>query len=270
MKMHILDLGRLELDSNRLVDFSTLATNSNKEAKHEWIDIPIWAMLIEHEEALIMYDCGCIQDAMESDVWPEFLKDRSPYYHTPEQTVPAQLAKLGYSAKDVEILIASHTHIDHFGNIGLFAHADVYAPMEDWLRALTITHQYGDKSRHGSFIKADYEVPVKEYHLISIGEDFELLPGIDIITLPGHAANILGMVLHFEKDGTIIIPNDAAAREDVMGPPIKFSGNTYDSLSFANSVEKVRRLQKKYKAQIFYAHSKTQFATLKHFPDYYE
>ena len=70
--------------------------------------------------------------------------------------------------------------------------------------------------------------------------------------------------------GAVILPQDSVYTTEIYGPPAKMAGLLYDSIAFMNSVEKVRALQKKYNAQIFYAHDEDFFPSLKLAPEYYE
>jgi len=55
------------------------------------------------------------------------------------------------------------------------------------------------------------------------------------------------------------------------GPPVNTPGLVYDSLGFINSVEKVRKLQKKYNAKVVFGHDYEQFwSETKLSPDFYE
>lgn len=75
---------------------------------------------------------------------------------------------------------------------------------------------------------------------------------------------------NLEKDGTIILPQDCVYTQEVYGPPAKASGLLYDSIEFFKSIEKLRKLQKKYNAKIVFAHDYEFFKTLKTVPEYYE
>lgn len=104
------------------------------------------------------------------------------------------------------------------------------------------------------------DVVVKQYHLIE--EDFVLIPGIEVINLPGHTPGLLGLVVH--------LPQDCIYTESIFGPPAKASGLLYDSLNYFKSIEKVRKIKNKYNAKIIFAHNYDFFKTLKLAPEFYE
>ncbi|MBZ9626014.1 N-acyl homoserine lactonase family protein [Clostridium sp. FP2] len=267
MKVYVLDIGWLECDKNSMVAMSVTATKSNKSPKCEWIKIPVMAILIDHPDGKILYDVGCNPKAMEG-YWPEWLREAFPFYKTDEQDLQKQLALCDTKPEDIKTVILSHMHVDHAGYLDLFKHADVYVPKADYEHALTLVHLCPDSAKHGVYIKEDLEVPVKQFHLVE--EDFYIADGIEIISLPGHAPGVLGIVVHLEREGTIIFPQDCIYTSENYGPPAKASGIVFDSIAFFNSIEKVRKLQKKYNAKVMYAHDMEFFKTLKHAPEYYE
>ena len=54
---------------------------------------------------------------------------------TPEQTLPAQLAKLGLKPSDVTHVLSSHLHIDHAGGHEFFSQALVYCHADEYAQA---------------------------------------------------------------------------------------------------------------------------------------
>ncbi|MGE5628304.1 MAG: N-acyl homoserine lactonase family protein [Solirubrobacterales bacterium] len=267
MKVYILDTGWLECDKNSMVAMSVAGTRSNKNPKCEWIKIPVPAILVDHPEGKILYDLGCNPKAMEG-YWPKGLQEVFPFYMKDEQSLINQLALCNTKPEEIKTVVLSHMHLDHAGNLDLFKHADVYVHRKDFEYGQTLVHLSSDPANHGAYIKADLEVPVKQYHLVE--EDFELCSGVEVITLPGHTPGVLGVVVHLQKDGTIIFPQDCVYTRENYGPPAKASGLVYDSIAFFDSIEKVRRLEKKYKAKVMFAHDMEFFQTIRRAPEYYE
>ncbi len=266
MKLYVLDTGYLETDKNNVVACATIGTYSQPQVTNEWIKLPVLAFLIETDSGYILYDTGSNPEAMNG-YWPEHLREIYPLYQRADQRLEAQLAKCGVKVEDVKTVVLSHMHLDHAGNLNLFPHADVYVPKADFAQAQMQVRLNSDPATHGGYIKADLDVSVKQYHLVE--GDFELVPGVEIVNLPGHTPGLLGMVVHLEG-GTYILPQDCVYTQEIYGPPAKASGLLYDSLSFFDSIEKVRQLQEKYDATVIYAHDEEDFKTLATAPDCYE
>ena len=268
MKTYILRLGTMMLDKTNLLSFATRATRSHPETLHAWIENPIWAALIDTGDHKIIYDLGCLEGCMDDENgWPLRLRELFPMEFTEDETIEGQLSIIGIKPTDIDIVVASHLHMDHFGGIFSFGHADVYLPKEDWINALMSTHL--DDS-YEQWFKRQIEFQVKKYYPVAIGEDFELVPGVDIVTLPGHAPNLLGLLVHMQKDRNMLFVSDAVPVPEVIGPPVRLGGTCYDSVAYRASVDKILKLAKIHDAEIMYSHEMPFFKALKKIPEYYE
>ncbi len=267
MKLYILNTGYLETDRNNVEACATIGTYSNPSVQNDWIKLPVLSFLIESNGEYILYDTGSNPNAMNG-YWPKNLQEIYPLYQTEDEKLENQLKHCGVAPKDIKTVIVSHLHLDHAGNLDLFKHADVYVPKADFMFAQTQVHLNPDPITHGGYVKNDLDVAIKQYHLVE--EDFEIAPGIEVINLPGHTPGLLGVIVHLEKEGTYILPQDCVYTETIYGPPAKASGLLYDSLSYFKSIEKVRDLQKKHNANVIYAHDNEFFKTLKTAPHFYE
>lgn len=266
MKLYILNTGYVESDKNNVVACSTIGTYSQPKVTNEWIQLPVMAFLIETAQGYLLYDTGSNPDAMKG-YWPKNLQEIYPLHQKKEERLERQLALCGVKPEDISTVVLSHLHLDHAGNLCLFPHADVYVSKADFFQAQAQVRMNPDPLTHGGYVKRDLDVTVKQYHMVE--EDFELLPGVEIINLPGHTPGLLGLVVHLES-GVYILPQDCVYTSEIFGPPAKASGLLYDSLSYFSSIEKVRRLQKKYHANVIFAHDADFFKTLKTAPAYYE
>ncbi len=160
--------------------------------------------------------------------------------------------------EEIKAVILSHLHYDHAGNIGLFKHAEVYVHKSE------IDHE----AVPGLSVPLDRELLAKRCHLVA--EDQEFARGVRLITLPGHSYGVLGLVVETKNDGVLIFPSDAVYTRANYGPPAKLSGIVYDSLSFFESIEKVRRLAKQHSAKVMFPHDMEFFKTMKLAPQCYE
>lgn len=266
MKLYVLRTGYLETDKNNVVACSTIGTKDTPIVKSKWIKLPVMAFLIETEQGYVLFDTGCHPEAMNGH-WPKGLQNVYPLYQDEHERLENQLRLCGVSPEDIQTVVLSHLHMDHAGNIHQFAHADVYVPKEDFIEAQLAVRKTSDRNKHGAYIKSEMDVAVKEYHLVD--EDFDLMPGIEIIRLPGHTAGLLGLVVHLDNR-TIILPQDCLYLEENYKPVPKGSGIMFDNIAYFASIEKVRRLQKKYNADIFYAHDFEFYKNIKCAPEYYE
>ena len=265
MKLWFLNTGYLETDKNNVVGCSVIGTYSNPHIQNEWIKLPVMSFLIETDDGYILYDTGSNPEAMNG-YWPKNLQEIYPLYQKPEEQLDKQLALCGVKPEDVKTVVLSHMHLDHAGGLYLFPHADVYVPKQDYEYAQVMVHKNPNPATHGGYVKADCEAPA---NYIMVDHDIELAKGVEVICLPGHTPNLLGLVVHLDSQ-TIILPQDAVYTVEIYGPPAKASGFLYDSISYFKSIETIRELQKKYDAKIIPAHDWEFFQTIRLAPDYYE
>lgn len=272
MKLYIQNHGHFENDAELNLALATVLTVDNKEPRSQWVtNIPSLTLLIEHEQAgWILFDTTSHPDNLKGR-WPERLRKLCPHYLGPEDTLTAKLALLGLTPQDIDVLVLSHLHIDHAGNLCLFAGtkagSKVYVHRTELKEALYLTH-LGPERDWGAYVRDDFVVDGITYYPVS--EDFELAEGVEVITLEGDAPGILGLVLHLENSGTIIYPSDAVKLKANYGPPVQPSGVVYDSLGFLRSVEKIRKLEEKYQARILFPHDGDDLENFKLTPEYYD
>lgn len=263
MKIYILNTGYLETKRQNVV----ASDNGTTFDENEIVKLPVMAILIDHPDGKILYDLGSNPNAM-AGYWPRHLRETYPLFQTEDQRLENQLALCNTTPDEIKTVVISHFHLDHCGNLNLFPNAPVYAPKEDFIWGQCLVREDINPATHGGYVKADLDAPIKKYYLIS--KDMELFKGIDIISLPGHTPNLLGLMVHTKNSGTIIFPQDSVYNKEIYGPPAKVSGLLHNKEDFLNSIEKVRMLQHKHKAMVVFAHDESFFQTLKKAPLYYD
>lgn len=99
--------------------------------------LPVLAFVIEHERGLVLFDTGQSPDSLtDPDYYPGgmlgWVYRRQARFRVPaEQTLPSQLAALGFTPGDITHVALSHLHQDHAGNLAPFTEVPVYvAPAE--------------------------------------------------------------------------------------------------------------------------------------------
>lgn len=265
MQLYVLNLGRIECDLCWAISNPRPAVETNKTRPAMWVKMPVLGFLVVHPKGIILFDTGCAADGMS--YWPEATKKAFPFYITEGEHLENRISALGINIRDIDTVILSHLHFDHAGNIRLFSHSRILVHSREFANALAQTHATPDYV--GGYIKREFAIEGLHYDLID--EDTEIFPGIEVITLEGHTPGILGLVVHLKNSGTIICSSDALDTRANYGPPARLPGEIYDSLGFMRTVNKVRRLQRKYQALVIFGHDEQQYESeLKKYPDYYE
>lgn len=265
LKFAILPTGRGENDPGFNFHGYAFGDMYNKDRPREWMSFPLFCVLIRHPDlGNILYDCGPgIGDENEEHCrrsHEAFISN--PAIMTRDEFVDRRLQQIGLSTDDIDMILISHFHWDHVGGMELFkgtkAIKNVYAPEKDFEYALKMTHISSKGYSDGLYFRWNIDIDGCEYHLIR--EDQEFARGIDLLLLEGHTPAVMGLILHCEEK-TYIFPSDAITAQLNFGPPVVPPGNIYDSLGFYRTVDKVRKLQQKYNAEMVYQHDPWQEMT---------
>ncbi|HUF21323.1 MAG TPA: MBL fold metallo-hydrolase, partial [Burkholderiales bacterium] len=90
------------------------------------IKIPITMFVIDHPKGLVVFDTGnnvAISDGNCKSHWVAGLCDFLKPNQKRADVIDRQLQKLGYKTSDVKVVVTSHSHLDHIGNIEMFPNA---------------------------------------------------------------------------------------------------------------------------------------------------
>ena len=173
---------------------------------------------------------------------------------THENQPEAQLAKMGLHKSDLDLLIISHTHIDHVGNIGAFPGVPILIGAGE--RALPKPIYWRGKQ--------PLEWPDSEYILVD--EDFDLGPGFKVLHAPGHTPGELALLIDLPETGSVLLTSDAISRESEVAEGCLDSTNPEEALATAN---RILKLAKDRSAFVIYGHGPEQWKELKKAPESY-
>src|SRR6266851_1464351 len=104
-----------------------------------WVQVPIYAWVIEHPEGIIVVDTG--ETAMTARKgyfpgWHPFLRQiANKFLVGPEDEIGAQLMKLGIAPGDVRWVILTHLHTDHAGGLHHFPRAETLVARKEYASA---------------------------------------------------------------------------------------------------------------------------------------
>jgi N-acyl homoserine lactone hydrolase len=261
-RLYVLDMGNASCDKSCIWKDSVLASIDNQTPTCTWITIPIRAFYIEHPKAKILFESGCAPNWKQT--WSEFFTKHLP--PTRERFLKDALEEIKVYPDDIDYMIMGHLHPDHSGGLPLFSSkkAKIVVQRDEIKEALMQTICNGNAS---GYIREDIVDPPLNWMVID--GDYQLLPGVQLVSLRGHTAGTMGMMVTLENSGTIICTTDAVYTSQHFEPPAALPGlMMFDSIAYTNSIEKLRRLVQQYNAQIFYSHDPNQ--KLKIPPAYYD
>jgi len=120
---------------------------------------------------------------------------------TPENLPSGQVARLGLTLADIDVVVLTHSDIDHWGSVHLFAGVPVICAAAD--RALPHPRHFGAGGPQFPWPDLDWR---------AVAGDADLLPGFTLLSTPGHAPGHLSVLLDLPGDGAVVLTADAVSR----------------------------------------------------------
>jgi N-acyl homoserine lactone hydrolase len=150
-------------------------------------DWPVHGFVIIHPGGAALVDTGVSgPDDLLSD------------WRVVNRTATDALATIGMSPADIGLVINTHLHFDHCGQNAVFAHAPVYVQRAELARAQREAPRLCDWL---GFMNASFEL---------LDGDAEILPGVSVITTPGHTAGHQSVVVRAADGSADLLTGDAA------------------------------------------------------------
>lgn len=274
IKLYVLDNGRMRMDKNLMIAGSNQATLDNPNAPNEMFEFPIYTVFIDHPEAKILFDTACNPNSMgENGRWINQTQKAFPYTADESCYLPNRLEQINVDPSEIDYVVASHLHLDHAGCLEYFTNATVIVH-DDELNGTMQTYARNQKA--GAYIWADIDAWIKNdltWKTIKPYEDnLEIVKGVKVLNFgSGHAWGMIGLEVETQELGTLILASDAIYTAESMGDILKPPGILYDSIGWARSVEKIKKLAKEKNAQIWFGHDGNQFESFRKSTDgYYE
>jgi glyoxylase-like metal-dependent hydrolase (beta-lactamase superfamily II) len=230
--------------------------------KQRDITIPVSMWILDHPKGLVVFDTGnnvAISDGEANckKYWQPGLCDFLKPSQTRADVIDEQLKKLGYSADKVKVVVTSHSHLDHIGNIKLFPKA-IHVLQKKELYQGWWPEKFQGRTG-GAFVIADLE-GTRDFNYLELDGDYDLFGDGTAVVLstPGHTLGHQSMKVKLPESGTIIISQDAIwMQENLDGYP---AGLNYSVMDYTNSVNRLKFMRDLEGAQIFMAHDQDQYA----------
>lgn len=264
-KFYIIEMALWDVPRNQMIR----AESPEIEAENRRMVIPSYCVLIDHPKlGWVLYDTGCASD--KDDFWSEEMQ--SQYEFITLEDFRSKLAELHLKPEDIDVLIMSHLHYDHAGNIRAFANTkagkNVYVSKAELDSATELVNATrGGMS--GAYYKPEFlDIDGIEYHTVE--GDYMLAEGLELIFLKGHTAGLMGLLVETKNNGTVIFPSDAVYSGYHFGPPIVYPGLCADPASYKANIEKLDKICKQRNAHIFFSHDVDEFNDMKKSPQYYD
>ena len=221
------------------------------------IKIPVNMWVLDHPKGLVVFDTGnnvAISDGQCKTHWAAGMCDFIKPSQTRDDVIDKQLEKLGYKIDDVKIVITSHSHLDHIGNIEMFPNAIHVIQKKELYQAW-----WPEKfQRGGAHVMADYD-DARDFNYLELNGDYDLFGDGSVIVLstPGHTMGHQSIKVKLPETGTVILSQDAIwMEENLEGYP---AGLNYSVLDYTNSVNRLKMMSDLENAKLWFGHSGKQY-----------
>jgi N-acyl homoserine lactone hydrolase len=174
-----------------------------------------------------------------------------------ENLPPAQLALAGLAPRDVTDLVLTHGDIDHVGGLDGFPHATLIVSRAE--RDAGPPRYFGD-------LRPVAWPAEPRYRLVESDED--LLPGVTLLSTPGHSPGHLSLLVRLPRTGAVLLAGDAISRPAELHSGV--TGGAWDPALARVSAERLRRLASLEGALLVYGHDPDREAALLTVPVFYD
>ena len=229
--------------------------------------IPGYCVLI-HDSHLgnVLWDTGIAADWEE--IWPE--QFRRDYSFHKLCSLEEKLQEIGLKAEDVDLLICSHLHYDHAGNLRLFKNTEAG-------KKILISRMEAEEAFVKTAMAVDgvsgayfgHELMEDGIGYQTISEDTWLSEDVFLFIQRGHTPGVLGLLVRTGQNGNFLFPSDAIYSRLNFGPPIVLPGLCVDPEAYRNNIDRIRRMQKEYDAKIVFGHDVDDFDRWEKSPWFY-
>ena len=173
---------------------------------------------------------------------------------TPQNLPPAQLALLGLSPTEIDLLILTHSHIDHVGGLAGFPQAPILLSQAELALPAPL---YFATTRAMVW-------PDRTY--IPVTADCDLGPGLRLLAVPGHVAGQLALWVDLPATGPVLLVSDAISRPAEITERFDTADDPQAAIA---SAERLLDLAARTGAMVIYGHCPAQWPGLKKAPDLY-
>jgi N-acyl homoserine lactone hydrolase len=184
----------------------------------EW---PVHGFVVTHPGGAVLVDTGC----GGPDEW---LND----WRVVNRSVADALAGLDMTPSDIGLVINTHLHFDHCGQNAVFSRAACAVQRTELDRAKRESRELYDWF---GFMDARWEL---------LDGDTEILPGLSVVTTPGHTVGHQCVVVSSADGQDLLIGDAAYTPRQFAGPPDEdlVPGQAADPVAWRGSLGRIKSL----------------------------
>lgn len=240
MRVHLLSGGRVDVD--RGVIFP--GDDSRRRAV-----LPVMQVLLERDGCWVLVDTGMPSAAVEDPEGLERAYGMEASWIRPlmsgEQHVVGQLARLGLSPSDLELVVNTHMHFDHAGGNDAFAGVPI-AVQEAEIEA----------ARGDGYLPV-WDAPGLQFRVVR--GDWSPLPGVDMLFTPGHSDGHQSLLIRLPEQPLLFTWDAVYTEEHWRGGKL---GAVSDVTAARESMARLRRVADETGARLIFGHDMAQWEAL--------
>ena len=180
----------------------------------------------------------------------------------PGEYIVDQLAVIGLTPDDIDILVVSHLDIDHAGNLLPFSKAEILVQQQQYAAA---------KAGHPRFTatQEQWDNPLIRFRLLA--GDVKIAEGVELIASSGHVPGHQSVLLHLPHTGPVLLTVDAILNATMTDAAARMVDVSADNDAEArDSTRKLMALAQREEAKlVLFGHDSAQWAGVKKAPDFY-
>jgi N-acyl homoserine lactone hydrolase len=175
--------------------------------------------------------------------------------------VVEQLASIGLTPDDIDIVISTHYDGDHAGRHATFTNAQYVVQRSHHMDAAT-------NPRYAS-IRSQWDQPIERIRLVD--GDTELLPGLELIETSGHVPGHQSVLVRLPKTGTVLLTVDAVPFGEGFTRDKQDDDDNPDAEAIhASTVKLLDLVEREHIGLVIFGHDMAQWQTLKQAPEFYD
>ncbi len=241
LALHLLSGGMLDVDRNVI--------HPGDDSRRR-VRLPLLQVLIQCDGRTVLIDTGLMPDVVDS---PGVLRDRyevDPNWiravTSPDQRIDRQLAGLGLTPADLELVVNTHFHFDHTGGNCLFADVPIAAQEEEFLAA-----------RVPETYLSVWDAP--DLHFRAERGDWSPLPGVEMVWTPGHTPGHQSMLVRLEPQPWLFTFDAVITEEHWRTGNL---GSVVDIAAARSSLQRLHGIAADEHAKVIFGHDLGQWESL--------
>jgi glyoxylase-like metal-dependent hydrolase (beta-lactamase superfamily II) len=200
-----LEVGTMECD----LSFQTLRRGMGKKVTGSLI-----ACYIEGLDKKVLVDTGppCQERAQR------FHNSFKPRVDL-EQETPKRLLQIGIKPQDIEIIVLTHLHWDHVGQVDKFPNARIFVSREEFLYSMCPLppHRLGYEALQLG-IEPVFLRSIPQFEYLDLSEK-EIIPGLKVFPTPGHTPGSISVEVMTDQGPYIIAGDAISVYDNLKGDP---------------------------------------------------